>query len=161
MIAHPSPRLRQTDNTRRRGGPGLARLMGAALSLAFIAGLPVMARAETAAPAAAGSAEAGEKVFLKCRACHQIGAGAKHLVGPELNGVIGRKAGTVAGYSFSDAMKNSGLTWDAATLRDYLKNPRAKVTGTRMIFVGLPKDKDIDDLLAYVGQFDADGKKKP
>ncbi len=166
MIAHPSPLLRQADNNGRGGPGGRMRFMSAALSLAIFAGLPLAtARAETAAApatgAGAGSAAAGEKVFMKCRACHQIGEGAKHLVGPELNGLIGRKAGTVEGYRFSDAMKNSGLTWDAATLRDYLKNPRAKVTGTRMIFVGLPKDKDIDDLLVYVGQFGADGKKKP
>jgi len=164
MIAHPSPLLRQADNNGRGGPGGRMRFMSAALSLAIFAGLPLAtARAETAAAPAtgAGSAAAGEKVFMKCRACHQIGEGAKHLVGPELNGLIGRKAGTVEGYRFSDAMKSSGLTWDAATLRDYLKNPRAKVTGTRMIFVGLPKDKDIDDLLAYVGQFGADGKKKP
>lgn len=122
---------------------------------------PVAPPTAGVAPMATGSAEAGERVFMKCRACHQIGEGAKHTAGPQLNGLIARKAGTVEGYRFSDPMKTSGLTWDAATLRDYLRNPRAKVVGTRMIFLGLPKDKDVEDLLAYLGQFDATGQKKP
>lgn len=109
---------------------------------------------------AAGDAAAGEKVFLKCRACHQIGEGAKDAVGPVLNGVVGRKAGTYPGYSYSDANKNSGLTWDEATLKEYLKNPRAKVPGTKMIFAGLTKDEDIDDVIAYLKQFGPDGKKQ-
>jgi cytochrome c len=104
-------------------------------------------------------AAAGEKVFLKCRACHQIGENAKDAVGPVLNGVVGRKAGTYPGYSYSDANKNSGLTWDEATLKEYLKNPRAKVPGTKMIFPGLTKDEDIDDVMAYLQQFGPDGKK--
>lgn len=109
----------------------------------------------------AGSPESGERVFLKCRACHQVGEGAKHTVGPQLNGVAGRKAGVVAGYSFSAPMKNSGLTWNDATLREYLKNPRAMVQGTRMFIPGIHKDKEFQDLLAYLKQFDAAGKKTP
>jgi cytochrome c len=109
--------------------------------------------------ASAQDAALGEKVFLKCRACHQIGEGAKDAVGPVLNGVVGRKAGTYPDYSYSDANKNSGLTWDEATLKEYLKNPRAKVPGTKMIFPGLTKDDDIDNVIAYLKQFGADGKK--
>ena len=109
--------------------------------------------------ASAQDAALGEKVFLKCKACHQIGEGAKNAVGPVLNGVVGRKAGTYPGYNYSDANKNSGLTWDEATLKEYLKNPRAKVPGTKMIFPGLPKDEDIDNVIAYLKQFGADGKK--
>jgi len=101
----------------------------------------------------------GEKVFFKCKACHQIGEGAKNAVGPVLNGIVGRKAGTYPDYSYSDANKNSGLTWDEATLKEYLKNPRAKVSGTKMIFPGLPKDEDIDNVIAYLKQFGAEGKK--
>ena len=108
--------------------------------------------------ASAQDAALGEKVFLKCKACHQIGEGAKNAVGPVLNGVVGRKAGT-ADYSYSDANKNSGITWDEATLKEYLKNPRAKVPGTKMIFPGLPKDADIANVVAYLNQFGADGKK--
>ena len=109
--------------------------------------------------ASAQDAALGEKVFLKCRACHQIGEGAKNAVGPVLNGVVGRKAGTYPDYSYSDANKSSGLTWDEATLKEYLKNPRAKVPGTKMIFPGLPKDEDIANVIAYLKQFGADGKK--
>src|SRR5579871_5891253 len=109
---------------------------------------------------AAGDPAAGEKVFLKCRACHQIGEGAKNAVGPVLNGVVGRKAGTYPDYTYSDANKNSGLTWDEATLKEYLKNPRAKIPGTKMIFAGLTKDADIDDVIAYLKQFGPDGKKQ-
>lgn len=101
----------------------------------------------------------GEKVFLKCRACHQIGEGAKNAVGPVLNGIIGRKAGTYPDYSYSDANKNSGLTWDEATLKEYLKNPRAKVPGTKMIFPGLTKDDEISNVIGFLKQFGADGKK--
>ena len=107
----------------------------------------------------AQDAALGEKVFLKCKACHQIGEGAKNAVGPVLNGVVGRKAGTYADYSYSDANKNSGITWDEATLKEYLKNPRAKVPGTKMIFPGLTKDDDIDNVIGYLKQFGADGKK--
>ena len=107
----------------------------------------------------AQDAALGEKVFLKCKACHQIGEGAKNAVGPVLNGVVGRKAGTAPDYSYSDANKNSGITWDEATLKEYLKNPRAKVPGTKMIFPGLTKDDDIDNVIAYLKQFGADGKK--
>ena len=92
--------------------------------------------------------------------CHQIGEGAKNFVGPELNGVIGRKTGSVPNYNYSDANKESGLTWDEATLKEYLTNPKAKIPGTKMIFAGLPKESDRDDLVAYLAQFGADGKKK-
>lgn len=109
--------------------------------------------------ASAQDAALGEKVFIKCKVCHQIGEGAKNAVGPVLNGVVGRKAGTYPDYSYSDANKNSGITWDEATLKEYLKNPRAKVPGTKMIFPGLPKDDDIDNVIAYLKQFTADGKK--
>ncbi len=109
--------------------------------------------------AADGDAALGEKVFLKCKACHQVGEGAKNAVGPVLNGLIGRKTGTVEGYNYSDANKNSGLTWDEATFREYIKNPKAKIPGTKMVFVGLSSETDIDNLVAYLKQFGADGKK--
>jgi cytochrome c len=108
----------------------------------------------------AQDAAAGEQVFKKCKVCHQIGEGAKNLVGPVLNGVVGRKAGTIEGYSYSDANKNSGLTWDEATLKVYLKNPREKVPGTKMTFPGLTSETDIDNVIAYLKQFGPDGKKQ-
>src|SRR5258705_11378472 len=116
------------------------------------AGMTVGAQAQDAA--------AGEKVFAVCKACHQIGETAKNAVGPVLNGVIGRLAGTYPGFSYSDANKNSGLTWDEATFRDYIKDPRAKIPGTKMIYPGLKDEQKTSDLLAYLEQFDADGKKK-
>ncbi len=101
----------------------------------------------------------GEKIFVTCKTCHQIGEGAKNAIGPELNGVVGRKAGSVAGYSYSDANKNSGITWDEANLAEYLKDPKAKVPGTKMIFAGIKDEKKVQDLIAFLKQFDAAGKK--
>ena len=109
--------------------------------------------------AAAQDAAAGEKVFAKCKICHQIGEGAKNMVGPVLNGVVGRKAGSYEGYHYSDANKNSGITWDEATLKEYLKDPKAKVPGTKMVFPGLQSDADIANVIAYLKQFGPDGKK--
>jgi cytochrome c len=109
--------------------------------------------------AAAQDAAAGEKVFAKCKICHQIGENAKNFVGPVLNGVVGRKAGIYPDYHYSDANKNSGITWDEATLKEYLKDPKAKVPGTKMVFPGLPSDEDIANVIAYLKQFGPDGKK--
>ena len=130
----------------------------------ILAAVPVLAAglaASGAGTARAQDAAAGERVFAQCRACHQVGETAKNAVGPVLNGLIGRPAGTVEGYNYSPANKNSGLTWDEATFRDYIKDPKAKVPGTKMIYAGLKDEKRIDDLLAYLKQFDASGKKAP
>ena len=107
----------------------------------------------------AQDAAAGEKVFAQCRACHQVGETAKNAVGPVLNGLFGRKSGTVEGYAYSPANKNSGITWDEATFRDYIKDPRAKIPGTKMIYAGLKDEQRVTDLIAYLKQFDATGKK--
>src|SRR5262249_6771791 len=104
--------------------------------------------------------EAGRMVFNKCRPCHQIGEGAKNLVGPELNGLIGRKAGSVESYQYSEANKNSGITWDEATFKDYIKNPKQKIANTKMVFAGIKDDKDIEDLLAFLKQYGPNGKIK-
>jgi cytochrome c len=109
--------------------------------------------------AKAQDAAEGEAVFKQCRACHTIGPEARNLVGPELNGLDGRKAGTVAGFSYSDANKNSGITWSGASFKEYIVNPAAKIPGTKMSFVGVKKEKDIDNLWAYLKQFKADGSK--
>jgi cytochrome c len=107
----------------------------------------------------AQDAAAGEKVFLKCKICHQIGEGAKNMVGPVLNAVVGRKAGSYPDYHYSDANKGSGITWDEATLKEYLRDPKAKVPGTKMVFPGLKADDDIANVIAYLKQFGPDGKK--
>ena len=115
-----------------------------------------------AAPAAAWAQDAanGEKVYAQCRACHQVGETARNGVGPLLNGLFGRKSGTIEGYSYSDANKNSGITWDEAVFTDYIKDPRAKIPGTKMIYAGLKDETRIKDLIAYLKQFDASGKKQ-
>lgn len=104
--------------------------------------------------ASAQDAAAGEKVFAVCKACHQVGDSAKNLVGPVLNGLIGRKSGSVEGYSYSEANKNSGITWDEATFSEYIKDPKAKIPGTKMIFAGIKDDKKIKDLIAYLHTYD-------
>lgn len=103
---------------------------------------------------AAGDPEAGAKIFPRlCGGCHQVGESARPGFGPELNGIVGRPAGTSANYVYSDAMKNSGVTWDADTLRAYLKDPKGVVPGTRMIFWGLSDEEKLDNLLAYLQTF--------
>ena len=109
--------------------------------------------------AQAQDAAAGEKVFAQCRACHQIGETAKNAVGPVLNGLFGRKAGTIPGFAYSQANKSSDITWSEATFRDYIKDPRAKMPGTKMVFPGLKDEKEIEDVIAFLKQFGPDGKK--
>lgn len=109
----------------------------------------------------AGDPALGERVFAKCRACHQIGPGAHNSVGPELNGLIGRHSASLADYNYSEAMKSSGLVWDEATFRDYIRGPQAKVPGTKMSFPGLSKQSDIDNVVAYLKTFAPDGKPAP
>ena len=109
--------------------------------------------------AQAQDAAAGEKVFAQCRACHQVGENAKNAVGPVLNGLFGRHSGSVEGYNYSPANKNSGITWDEATFREYIQNPRAKIPGTKMIYAGLKDEQKINDLIAYLKQYDAQGQK--
>src|ERR1700750_1440727 len=103
---------------------------------------------------------AGEASFKKCLACHSIGEGAKNKVGPVLNGLDGRKSGTAADYSYSDANKNSGITWGKDQFLEYITDPKAKIPGTKMIFPGIKNEKERGDLWAYISQFDKDGKKK-
>lgn len=102
---------------------------------------------------------AGEKSFNKCRACHQVGESAKNAVGPKLNGLFGRKSGSVEGYSYSEANKNSGITWDDAVFAEYIKDPKAKIPGTKMVFAGIKNEQEIKDLTGYLKQFGADGRK--
>jgi cytochrome c len=101
---------------------------------------------------------AGERIFKRCLACHMVGEDAKPRVGPVLNGLIGRKAGTYEGFKYTEANRNSGIVWDEATLTEYLRNPRAKIPGTSMAFPGIKKDEEIADLIAYLKQFGPDGK---
>ncbi len=127
------------------------------LSVSALSGLALVVSAGAAF--GEGDPAAGESTFRVCRTCHQIGENAKNFVGPQLNGIVGRKAGGVPGYNYSDANRNSGLTWDEATLTKYLKSPREIVPGTKMAFPGLPKDQDVANVIAYLKQFGPDGKK--
>ncbi len=116
-------------------------------------GLLMIAVAALAASTRAATAQdvaAGEKVFAKCKVCHQVGETAKNFVGPVLNGVVGRPAGSYPGYNYSEANKTSGITWDEATLKVYLKNPKAKLPGTKMVFPGLSSDDDVANVIAYL-----------
>ena len=122
--------------------------------------LIVVTSMAAASGALAQDAAAGKTSFNKCLACHAIGEGAKNKVGPELNGLDGRKSGTAEGYSYSDANKNSGITWNKDQFLDYIKDPKAKIPGTKMAFAGIKNEKEINDLWAYVSQYDKDGKTK-
>jgi cytochrome c len=110
--------------------------------------------------AAAQDVEKGQRSFNKCLPCHAVGPGAGNKVGPELNGLDGRHAGAVAGYNYSEANKNSGIVWNEAAFKDYIRSPQAKVPGTKMTFAGISKPQEIEDLWAYLSQFDASGQVK-
>jgi cytochrome c len=127
--------------------------------IAMAAGLFVASSAAFAQQAVlAGRPVAGANVFKQCMACHQVGASARNGIGPVLNGVLGRRAGTYPGYNYSSANRNSGLVWDNQTLARYLRAPGELVPGTKMIFFGLKKNQDIADVIAYLKQFDGNGK---
>jgi cytochrome c len=110
--------------------------------------------------ALAGDPAAGETVFKRCLPCHSVGEGAKNKVGPELNGLDGRPDGSAPGYAYSTANKDSGITWNENVFKEYIKDPKAKIPGTKMVFPGIKNEKEEDDLWSYLAQFGPDGKKK-
>ena len=123
----------------------------------LIAALSITASAGTVL---AQDLEAGEASFRKCAPCHSVGEDAANKVGPVLNGIDGRKAGSVEGFSYSDANKNSGITWSEETFNEYIRDPRAKVPGTKMVFAGIKNNKEVTDLWGYLKQFAANGTRK-
>jgi cytochrome c len=104
--------------------------------------------------------EKGKASFRKCVLCHSIGENAKNKVGPELNGLDGRSAGSVQGFLYSDAHAHSAIMWNETTFKRYIKDPRAMVPGTKKAFAGLNDEHEAEDLWAYIRQFDADGNIK-
>lgn len=135
-------------------------MRGFLVSFAFTLLTGAMLAGAVPAHALEGRPAEGVKVFAKCTACHQVGPEARSVLGPALNGIVDRKAGTYPGYNYSAANKNSGLTWNEATLARYLKSPQTVVPKTKMIFPGLPNEQDAVDLIAYLKGFGADGKPK-
>jgi cytochrome c len=118
-----------------------------------------LAVAASAGHSLAQDAAAGETAFRKCQPCHDVGETAKNKLGPELNGLDGRKADAVEGYAYSDADKNSAIVWGEAIFKEYLENPQEKMPGTKMI-LSVKNEKEVADLWAYLKQFGGDGKKK-
>src|SRR5579871_1439809 len=105
-------------------------------------------------PARAQDATEGETAFTICKACHQVGDNAKNAIGPVLNQLFGRRAGSVAGYSYSDANKKSDITWYEATFSEYVKDPKTKIPGTKKIFAGVRDEQKIKELIVYLHMFD-------
>jgi cytochrome c len=108
-------------------------------------------------PASAQDAEAGQRVFAGCRACHQVGENARNGVGPHLNGLFGREAGSVEGYRYSNAFEALDKVWDEENFAVYIQNPRQVTPGTKMVYAGLRDEQRIKDLTAYLAQFNEDG----
>lgn len=103
------------------------------------------------AMAQSGNAARGERLFnQQCKACHTVEQGGASTVGPNLHGLIGRKAGSGAAVSYSAAMTKSGIVWDDKALADYLKDPKGRVPGTKMVFAGLKRQEQVDDVIAYL-----------
>jgi cytochrome c len=139
-------------------GRAFAVRMGEAMSRTLIVTAVIVAA--SAGAAAAQNAAKGEQDFAECRPCHAIGPNAVNMLGPELNGLDGRHSGSAPGYPYSDANKKSGIVWNEANFKRYIKNPQAMVPGTKMFFTGVSDQQKINDLWAYISQFNADGSMK-
>jgi cytochrome c len=119
-------------------------IRSATLAVVFVLLMPVVVRAADTA--------AGQAAYARCKICHTLEAGGRSPVGPNLHGIFGRKAGTLEGYSYSAAMKNSGIVWDDETLAKYLRDPRGSMPGNKMAFPGIKNDEEMANLLAYLHQ---------
>jgi cytochrome c len=133
------------------------RIRSVMVGVAILLGSPAAAQDEAAVAVSAedivGDAAAGERVFRRCQACHQIGEGAENGVGPILNGVVGRPAAAVEGFEYSDAMLEAGeagLVWTVEELQAFLESPREHVPGTKMAFPGLRSEEQRNDVIAYL-----------
>jgi len=127
----------------------------------FAAGMgAAIAGTAIAAPAPTGNAAHGQQLFTRCAACHKVGPNPARSMGPSLNGVVGRAAGSEAGYAYSPAMKAAGIKWDEISIDRLLQGPAKLVPGTKMIFPGMAAAQDRADVIAYLKQYGADGKRK-
>jgi len=122
--------------------------------------MAILALSTTTSVARAQDPAAGQSTFALCAICHAVGEGAQNKLGPILNGLDGRRSGSVPGYDYSDALKNAGIEWSEATFKEFIANPAAKVPGTKMTLSFTRGDKESTDLWAYVKQFASDGKIK-
>ena len=122
--------------------------------------IATVALAVSTSVSSAQDVAAGAIQFKKCAPCHDVGDKAKNKIGPVLNGLDGRHSGSVPSFRYSEANKNSGITWDEAQFLDYIKDPKAKIPGTIMVFPGIKNEADAKNLWAYLKQFDAEGNKK-
>jgi cytochrome c len=120
----------------------------------------IVAVIASASAATAQDAAKGGQVFRVCTPCHAVGPDAVNMLGPELNGLDGRHSGTAPGYPYSEANKSSGIVWNEATFKQYIRNPQKMVPGTKMSFMGIKNEQKIADLWVYISQFDADGEIK-
>jgi cytochrome c len=125
------------------------KMAAALITVAAIAGQSTAANAA----AMAGNAQHGAVLFKQCAVCHRIGPNAQNNVGPVLTGVVGRRAATYPGYSYSSAMKRSGIVWNEAELGKFLHAPRKLVPGTKMGFLGFKRNQDVADVVAYLKMF--------
>jgi cytochrome c len=116
-------------------------------ALSMLAALPLLL---AAASAHSADIDAGKVVFNRCKICHTLEAGERHTLGPNLHGIYGRKAATIEGFQYSDALKDSGITWDDETLARYLHDPKEAIPGNRMAFPGVKDEQQMADLLAYL-----------
>jgi cytochrome c len=126
--------------------------------LLAIAAVAVVSATAKGTPTA-GDAHHGAVIFKQCAVCHRIGPHAQNNVGPVLTGVVGRHAATYQGYSYSSAMRRSGIVWSESELHKFLHAPRELVPGTKMGFTGLRRDQDIADVVAYLKTFGVAGGK--
>src|SRR5262249_49866915 len=122
--------------------------------------IAIVALASSAAAAVAGDIAAGGKTVKKSISFPTISENSQNSIGPIQNGLKGRTSGTVPGYNYSDANKNSGIVWNEATFKEYIKDPKAKIPGTKMVFPGIKEEKEAEDLWSFLEQFGPDGKKK-
>lgn len=109
-------------------------------------------------PALAQDVAAGETSFRKCGVCHSIGVGAQNKIGPLLNGMEGRKCGSVGGYSYSEANRNCRFTWNETVFLDYIKDPKLKISGTKKLFAGIKDETEARNLWSYLRRFGNDGQ---